>query len=470
MTRAVRVAVFASFLLLLSTAATSAAPAARPPQSRPAPEVPAELGRLLRALRDTTFLTRMQAVNGISEVKGAGDVGARAVAEVALHDRREEIRMSAAWQLSRFPDSGPAILAVLAPAVASSDSTLRANAAEPLGHVAEISAGALPLLLPLTRDPQPTVRAAAGEGLKSVMRVWPEQIPALVEAFSACGPELRFDVGEAIIPAGVAAVPPMLERLSSPDWNERANAARVLGGIGETDGAVAAALAARIADPDFRVRQYALRALESLGTPAAHDALVRYNGGVETHGPVLKTLELHGHAEKPDSTILVVAATYREYRRPLAVPRVGSPPPDVTIAEEHRLYWCDFERGTVRLLARVEVPDEMRAGFTVAMEGWRAGTLAVGTYGMPAKHRYSPDYHSEARYYAVDPDGQFHRLAARPGGPDYVPRYRDLPSGVRQFWDITVREDRIMKSVDEGPYLPIFHVDPGTAELLPGPP
>jgi hypothetical protein len=413
---------------------------------------------------------RIQALNSIREIKGAGDAGAAAIVQAALHDPDAEVRQSAAWLVADLPESAPTTMRALETAASQGDTTLRAHAGEPLGHACAISDRALPLLLVLARDPAPTVRTAAGVGLQAVMRVWPGQVPALVAAFSTSDAELRFDVGEALIPAGVSAVPAMIDQLASPDWNVRANAARVLGQIGETDGAVAAALAARVDDPDFRVRQYTLRALEALGTPAAHETLVKHNGGVETYGAVQKVLELHGFAEKPDSTIIVVSATYREFRKPLESSPLVAPLPDVTIAEEHRLYWCDFDRGTVRLLARVPVPVEMRAGFWVTVGGWKAGTLSVGTHGRPAKHRFSPDYHSEERYYAVDPNGQFHRLAARPGPADYVPRYRDLPTGVRQFWYFSTDRDQIRMRLDDGPYRPIFHVDPATAELLPGAP
>src|SRR5262249_33661044 len=213
---------------------------------------------------DPQTIERIRARNGIADLKGVGDAGARAIVDGALHDSEEEARNDAAWLVSRFVDSGPVMATELEAAAASGDSKLRGRAAFPLGPLAAVSDRALPPLLRLARDPEASVREAAGKGLTQVLRVWPGQVPLLVAEFTHADPKLRYDVGDAVIPAGVVAVPPMLARLASPDWNERANAARVLGQIGETDGAVAAGLVPRLDGPDFRVRPALRRALAPL--------------------------------------------------------------------------------------------------------------------------------------------------------------------------------------------------------------
>src|SRR5262249_10700154 len=292
---------------------------------------------------DPQTIERIRARNGIADLKGVGDVGARAIVDGALHDSEEEARNDAAWLVSRFVDSGPVMATELEAAAASGDSKLRGRAAFPLGHLAAVSDRALHPLRRRAREPEARVREGAGKGLTQVRRVWPGQVPLLVAEFTHADPKLRYDVGDAVIPAGVVAVPPMLARLASPDWNERANAARVLGQIGETDGAVAAGPGAPPGRPDLRVPPARGRPVAALATRAAHDALRRRDNAPETYGPVRKELTMNSFAEQPGTRILVVAATYREFRAPLERKEFATEPPDLRVTEEHRLYWCDFE-------------------------------------------------------------------------------------------------------------------------------
>jgi HEAT repeat protein len=419
------------------------------------------LPELVSALRDTVPIERIRAINGIADRKDAGDAEALLVLDRALHDPDDEVRMSARYALHYFKSSGPALVERLAAAVAGPDTSGRGNAARALGHVAVLSARALPLLLRMDDDRAPAVRAGLGEGLDAVKRVWPGQVPALAQSFARCDPDMRYHVGTALAPAGPAAVPALLPLVASPDWNVRANTARVLGLVGETDGAVARALDTCAGDSDYRVRGAALQALGRLGTVAAHDALVR-RGGSETHGPAEITFQLGGSAVKPGGSIVALGAAYKVMRRPLA--RDGRLD-DVVVTNEHRLYVCDIDARTVRLLARIEPPEDMRSGFGVGVRGWSGDSVVVSLNGEPARDRSGFRYASVTREALVDPAGGLHVVPKAPH-IGYVEHYRDVPGRGRRF--LYVHHDGIEVQFDDrGPHIPVFRVDPATHEILP---
>jgi hypothetical protein len=283
----------------------------------------------------------------------------------------------------------------------------------------------------------------------------------MIAFFASCDPSLRFHAGEALVPAGLAAIPPLLPLLDSPDWNVRANAARALGFIGD-DGSVGPALAARLNDPDFRVRQYALQALGRLDTPAAHDAYVRAHGGIETHGPPVRTLELrHGEA-RPETSLVALSAVYRE-TRPVLAGRRGDLK-EVKIAEEWRLYLCDVETRWLALIARIPVPPEMRHDFRVNVLGWQGESIVVEMNGAPGHNRYGLAYDGVTRDFLVDTSGRMRQVDRRPK-PDYDKNWRDTPQGVRHFLRVHVVADGIGKIVDDGPEVKVFSVSPGSGEL-----
>jgi hypothetical protein len=431
-----------------------------------APKTPAsqETAQFMR-LRDTVPLERIRAMNGLSDQKDAGDEAALAVLGLALDDPDEEVRMSADWAVARFPDSREGMLDKVTARTAAPDTFVLGNAAAALGHLADISERAMPLLLRIASDTSAHVREGANAGLHAVRRVWPGQAAAMVDFFARCDSRVRFHAGEALVAAGVDAIPPLLALLENPDWNVRANAARTLGLIGESDGSVGPTLVARLADSDYRVRQYALQALGRLGTPLAHDAYIRGHGGEETHGPALTTLRLHGDAVKPDTSIVAVSAEYREWRPVLDHNRGDLR--DVTIAGEWRVYLCDVETRQLRLLRRMAPPREMRADFSIQVRGWISDTLVVELYGHPAPQWESPPYATVTRVLALDLAGNARPLESRPKRVDYVKGYRDTPEGVRHFLRVHVQAESIGKFVDDGPEEPVFVVKDETGELLP---
>lgn len=418
------------------------------------------LPELVSALRDTIPLERTRAINRIADRKDVGDAEALLVLDRALHDPDGEVRMSARFALVYFKSSGPALAERLAAVVAGPDTSGRGNVARTLGNVAVLSERALPLLLGMADDRAPAVREGLGEGLDAVKRVWPGQVPALTEYFAHCDPELRYHAGTALAPAGTTAVPALLPLVASPDWNVRANTARVLGLVGETDGAVARALDTCASDPDFRVRGAAVQALGRLGTVAAHDALVR-RGGSETHGPAETTFGITGNAVKAGGSIVALGAAYKVVRRPLVQ---DGHLEDVVVANEYRLYVCDIDTRTVRLLARFEPPEDMRSEFGMSVQGWSGDSIFVRQYGEPARDRRGFRYASVTREVLVDPAGGLHVVPKAPHF-GYVEEYRDVPGKGRRF--VYVHSDGIEVQFDDrGPHIPVFRVDPATHDVL----
>lgn len=429
-----------------------------------------ELKPLLVALRDPTPLVRIQTLNRIADLKGAGERGASAVGELALHDPDAEVRRAARDALREFHDAHAALMDTLLAAAASPDTIVRASAVTSLGEVAELSDRALPRLLGAVGDRSASVESACGKGLDDVTRIWPGQLPRLVDVFVHCDPRARFHVGNAIAPAGVTAVPALLPLLGYADWSVRANATRVLGIVGETDGAVGKALAAELDDPDFRIRQYALQALGRLGTPFAHDTMVQRNHGVETHGAPRDSLMLNGgYSVKPDTSIVAVVAEYRKFRPPLEEESFGSEAEDVTIAEERRLYVCDVDARTIRLLARIDVPAELRWQTSVSIHGWLGDSIAVEVYGRPARNPTGLEYAADSRLVIIDPRGGCHTVTALPRRPQVSRGYRDAPRGARRFLRVSVDAygGEVAKYENDGPKIVVFRARRGTGELLP---
>jgi len=173
---------------------------------------------------------------------------------------------------------------------------------------------------------------------------------------------------------------------------------------------------------------------------------------------------------KPDTSIVVVAAAYREFREPLHQVRYGRGLADVTIVEERRIYLCDVEARTVRLLARIAIPGDLRTDFSLGVVGWQGDSIALRLTGRPANDLNGFDYDEDTRFVMLDPAGKYRTVAALPKHPAQSRGYRDTPSGERHFLQVSVDRQEVDKYVDNGPKIAVFRVNAETGELLPAVP
>lgn len=151
--------------------------------------------------------------------------------------------------------------------VSDPDPAVRRQAAHVLGKLADPRAvGALAALL---EDPASEVAENAAFGLGRIGG--PDAVSALVGSLGSGGSVLRATVVTALTTLGEQAIDPVLARLSAPSALTRADAAEVVGAIG--DASAVADLAPLVADPEEDVRITVLMALGSLGGAAAQAAI-----------------------------------------------------------------------------------------------------------------------------------------------------------------------------------------------------
>jgi HEAT repeat protein len=426
-----------------------------------------ELDPLLRSLADTVAIERIRAMHAIDDLKDIRHLGAPPIVHIALHDSIEEVRQDARHVLPRLPEAAPAVMESLLSATRSQDATLRARGVLALGPMAVLSDRALPAVLAAERDTSLAVRDAADEALKEIGKVWPEQVVPLVEFFARSRAATRFRAGDALVAAGPPAVPHLIPMLERSDQNLRGNVARILGEIGETDGSVARALTPLLNDPDFRIRQYAERSLEQLATPAAHDALVRHRGGVETHGPVERSLVLGNHVVKPDSPFLVAVALYSEFREPLQRTEFGPGLKTIRVRNEGWVYLCDVEARSVRRIARMEAPPELREEFWIQIAGWKDDNFYLKVAGGRRQRVRATWTPPTTKFVRMGLEGESVEVPALPEGLHSFYGYRSPVPGEKHYFNTDQQSGGIsVQRTPGGPKVPTFRIDPEKAELV----
>ena len=94
-------------------------------------------------------------------------------------------------------------------------------------------------------------------------------IPTLIADLKSADEEKRGKANLALMDAGAAGVPALIEMLQGPDPVHRATAASTLYGMGGRGKAAVPALAVLLADPAQEIRVAAAMALENMGPDAA---------------------------------------------------------------------------------------------------------------------------------------------------------------------------------------------------------
>jgi HEAT repeat protein len=186
----------------------------------------------------------------------------------ALGDGRALVRHNAALALgySGEPERAAARLAV---AVRDDDARVRGAVMDALAHLGGPAAAvSTPALIRGLRDPSPEVSGAAREALQALAEA---AVPGLIEALDDDAGVAAKTVGPALAAIGEAAIAPLAEALGNARANVRANAARTLGSLGETQAARTRGPVSALLDDDDpacqRAARQALRAIDGVKPP-----------------------------------------------------------------------------------------------------------------------------------------------------------------------------------------------------------
>lgn len=184
--------------------------------------------------------------------------------EILRSEEEPGVREVISWAIVQH---GAEAFAAVRAEVDDPDPAVRRQATHVLGKLGDPRA--VPALAGLLEDPASEVAEKAAFGLGRLGG--PDAASALVGALGSGGSVLRATVVTALTSLGEQVVAPVVARLSSPSALTRADAAEVVGAIG--DESAVPALAPLVADPEEDVRITALMALGSIGGDAARDAI-----------------------------------------------------------------------------------------------------------------------------------------------------------------------------------------------------
>jgi HEAT repeat protein len=256
---------------------TAADPQDLAPRAKPEPATTA--ARLMEQLRHNDATVRRSAAEGLERL---GPAAREAVPDlvVALVDVVKEVRVAAKQALAAVDPSWPSheqigrALPALAKELGNSRFELGQTAAEILSR---IGLPALATLIQELLDAKTTESAHIRQMWLARALGWlgpsaQAAVPALVQALSSEHSHVREAAAEALEKIGAAAqdaVPALTAALEH--WNKaiRRAAARALGCIGAGAASAASSLAKLLADQDVEVRAAAAEALAQLGTAAA---------------------------------------------------------------------------------------------------------------------------------------------------------------------------------------------------------
>lgn len=187
----------------------------------------------------------------------AADTRALPALTALLKEPRSFARAEAAAAMSGM---GPAAVSPLAEALADEDKFVRIEAARGLGKIGDM--GAIKPLTAALDDKDLSVRVHAVESLGSLACA--DSARALVKA--AHQRSLWLDAGESLKRIAPAAVPVLIETLSSPDGDDRRFAASLLGDIKPPE--AVGPLVKALASDDGMLALYAQLSLQGMGSMA----------------------------------------------------------------------------------------------------------------------------------------------------------------------------------------------------------
>ena len=231
---------------------------------------------LLEALRDEHAGLRAVAAQALGEVGGAG--GAQAVKPAlvaALRDGDHQVRRQAAWSLAKIGAAG-ALEAKEIVRVLTEGLTDSSEWGAALAVLVRLRADSVPALVDaLKRGDAPVRKAAANLFLQLSPEEYRPAIPALTAALKDSDGYVRFRAAVALLGQGgkaKVALPGLTEMLKD-EWSTNSLwAAVAVGTIGKDKHVVPLLVQALQVKADGSLRQYAARALGSIGPEAGSAA------------------------------------------------------------------------------------------------------------------------------------------------------------------------------------------------------
>lgn len=179
------------------------------------------------------------------------------------------------------------------------DDDARVAAIKTLGEMQHVPA--VPHLLNLLETSDPGTRYFIVQALGRIATV--ETVPVLLDELCGSDPWVRAAAAGSLIQIGAAAVPGLVDGLRHEDKAVRRASAKALGKIGETDQKAVRGLSAALLDIDSGVRRFAAEALGRLGdttvVPELTEVLTDENA--DTRIAAFKALASLGTPEAQDA-------------------------------------------------------------------------------------------------------------------------------------------------------------------------
>lgn len=184
-------------------------------------------------------------------------------------------------------------------ALASSDEHVRASAIQALGELGHTPA--VPALLALLNEADPGSRYMIVIALGKIADQ--RAVPALLEELCGNDTWVRVAATGGLIRMGPAAVPGLVDGLRHQNKNVRRASAKALGKIGEQNSDALRALSAALLDVDSGVRRFAAEALGRLGDAAYVPMLAEVLADVDADARIaaFKALSSIGTQEAQDA-------------------------------------------------------------------------------------------------------------------------------------------------------------------------
>lgn len=223
---------------------------------------------LVAALENPAVAVRRRLVETIGAMGVAARTAAGALDSLAAKDPEEQVRLAALRALALVVPASPQLADACGRALADPSTALRAQAIAQLGALGPIASPIAGMLVERLDDPDPAIAAASARALGRIGKPAKPIALALAQRLGAAE-GLRRAAAEGLAMLGEAGALAALPALVSADKAIRLEAIALVAKIGKPADKVAAALAARLTDPDAEVRLRAADALTGLGAAAA---------------------------------------------------------------------------------------------------------------------------------------------------------------------------------------------------------
>jgi hypothetical protein len=133
-----------------------------------------------------------------------------------------------------------------------------------------------------------------------------------------------------------------------------------------------------------------------------------------TYGDIQERTIIKSVLNKAESRILAVALHYQKFRPPTGISQFPDGGANKMLAQAAIFLIADVDGRTVRELARIEAPKELRTAFDVHIHGWQGERFVVTLSGCPGDECYGNLQRFQQM--AIAPSGQIEHLERLPSG------------------------------------------------------